>query len=79
MQCVIVVFPDHIRLLFEVVVLFAVVDLLLYVPPIVCGGTVLVFVLVCITLCDSCYFFLMFVMLSCACLLMPCGHLLGEG
>ena len=29
---------------------FDVVDLLLYVPPIVCGGSVLVFVLVCITL-----------------------------
>ena len=28
-----------------------VVDLLFYVPPIVCGGSVLVFVLVCITLC----------------------------
>ena len=29
----------------------AVVDLLFYVHPIVCGGSVLVFVLVCITLC----------------------------
>ena len=28
-----------------------VVDLLSYVPPIVCGGSVVVFVLVCITLC----------------------------
>ena len=28
-----------------------VVDLLLYVPPIDCGGSVLVFVLVCSTLC----------------------------
>ena len=28
-----------------------VVDLFFYVPPIVCGGSVLVFVLVCITLC----------------------------
>ena len=28
-----------------------VVDLLFIVPPIVCGGSVLVFVLVCITLC----------------------------
>ena len=30
-----------------------VVDLLFYVPHIVCGGSVLVFVLVCITLCPS--------------------------
>ena len=79
LQYVIVVFPDYIRLLLEVVVLFVVVDLLFYVPPIVCEGSVLVFTLVCITLCDSCYFFLVFVMLSCSCLLMPCVHLLGKG
>ena len=46
-ECVIVVFPDHTHLLFGGSI---VVDLLFYVPPIVCGGFVLVFVLVCFTL-----------------------------
>ena len=37
----------------ETVTSSAVVDLLFYVPPIVCGGSVVGFVLVCITLCPN--------------------------
>ena len=35
----------------SMVVVCVVVDLLFYVPPVVCGGSVLVFVLVCMTFC----------------------------
>ena len=44
-QCVIVVFPDHTHLRFGGSI---VVDLLFYVPPIVCGGS-------CVCLCFGCF------------------------
>ena len=76
LQCVIVAFPCHTHLLYNILsiayllylsVLWlnkvrllsvqsggsVVVDLLLYVPPIVCGGSVFVFVLAYVAMCPS--------------------------